>query len=161
MECQYPKRQKLTSQPVATTAISEVTKEGEEVVDDTTEVVDMTAENESDASVLYKWAIIVFKGHLEHIELYDSGVSCHISPFTSGKPTFYFIVLFHAFLCFLCFLKEKRNTMKSTCLLFTSNPMYFFLLLLLFYFFFWDFLGENLKFFFFFLLFFTFKKKKK
>jgi len=27
---------------------------------------------------------------------------------TSGKPTFYFIVLFHAFLCFWCFLKEKK-----------------------------------------------------
>ena len=26
----------------------------------------------------------------------------------SGKPTFYFIVLFHAFSCFWCFLKEKK-----------------------------------------------------
>jgi len=81
MEGQYPKRQKLTSQPVATATISEVTETGEEVVDDTTEVVDMVAKNESDASVLYKWAIIAFKGHLEHIKLYDSGASHHISPF--------------------------------------------------------------------------------
>ncbi len=57
--------------------------------------------------------------------------SCTPSPSALGKPTFYFIVLFHA-----CFLKEKSNTMKSTCLLFTSNPMYFFLLFLLFYYFF-------------------------
>ena len=81
MEGQYPKRQKFTSQPVAATAISEVTEEGDEVVDDTTEVVDTVADNESDASMLYEWATIVFEGHLEHIELYDSGASRHISPF--------------------------------------------------------------------------------
>ena len=81
MEGQYPKRQKFTSQPVAATAISEVTEEGDEVVDDTTEVVDMVADNESDASVSYEWATIAFEGHLEHIELYDSGASRHISPF--------------------------------------------------------------------------------
>src|SRR5712664_1011064 len=39
--------------------------------------------------------------------------------------------------------------MKSTCLLFTSNPMYFLLLFLLFYYFFRDFSGENLNFFYF------------
>ncbi|SRR6266404_2356256 len=52
--------------------------------------------------------------------------------------------------------------MKSTCLLFTSNPMYFFLLFLPFYYFFRDFLGENPIFFYFFLLFsafFYFSKK--
>ena len=81
MKGQYLKRQKLTLQPVATTAISEVTEEGQEVVDNTTEVVDTVAENESDASMSYEWAIIVFEGHLKHIELYDSGTSHHISPF--------------------------------------------------------------------------------
>ncbi len=81
MEGQYPKRQKLTSQPVAATAISEVIEEGDEVVDDTTEVVDTVAENESDASVSYEWATIAFEGHLEHIKIYDSGASHHILPF--------------------------------------------------------------------------------
>jgi len=88
MEGQYLKRQKLTSQPIATTTISEVTEEGQEVVDDTTEVVDMVAKNESDVSVSYEWAIIVFEGYLEHIELYDSGASHHISPFKEDFITY-------------------------------------------------------------------------
>jgi len=36
------------------------------------------------------------------------------------------------FCAFGAFWRKKSNTMKSTCLLFTSNPMYFFLLFLLF-----------------------------
>ena|SRR6266404_3833553 len=48
------------------------------------------------------------------MEMLDYGLRCSVLiglvlciPL-SGKPTFYFFMLFHAFLCFLCFLKEKK-----------------------------------------------------
>src|SRR6266404_6371346 len=70
-----------------------------------------------------------------------------------------YILLYCAFSCFFVLFvlfEGKKVTMKSTCLLFTSNPMYF---SYFFYYFFRDFSGENLNFFYFFLLFCTFKKK--
>ncbi len=69
---------------------------------------------------------------------------------------FTFPCFFMLFCAYGAFWRKKSNTMKSTCLLFTSNPMYFFLL---FYYFFREFSGENLIFFYFFLLFCMFQKK--
>ncbi len=65
-----------------------------------------------------------------------------------------FFMLFHAF---GAFWRKKR--LKSTCLLFTSNPMYFFLFFLLFYYFFRYFSGEFSNFFEFFSAFFCLSEK--
>ena len=72
---------------------------------------------------------------------------------------FTFLCFFMLFCAFCAFWRKKSNTMKSTCLLFTSNPMYFFLLFLPFYYLFRYFLGEFSNFFNFFLLFSAFQRK--